>query len=303
MAMGYRHLMGLGVPKSCQASVLYYNAPAERVIAGVRIPGLSPQVEKIRLSTEDAPGASVKRERDVVQYYQYSADMGNVDAQAAIGQILNFGSKGVRQDHKAALRYLTAAASAGDTDAAAHLGHMHANGLGVAPNNETALGLFRKAAKKGSAHAQYGLAYMYLAGHGVERDYPKAVSHLTQAADSGSAEAQYHLGALHLRGVAVKRDVAKAFYHLNLAAHQGHVMATYNLAVMQLAGLGLPANCRNAAVLLKGVAERGPWNRRMEAVRRTMRASFFFFLRGAVLFVPARPPSPCVVVVLYLCFR
>jgi SEL1 protein len=40
---------------------------------------------------------------------------------------------------------------------------------------------------------------------------------------------------------------------------QGHVMAKYNLAMMQLAGLGLPVSCKNAASLLKGVAERGPW--------------------------------------------
>ena len=32
MAMGYRHLMGHAVPKSCQAAVLYYHPPAERVV-------------------------------------------------------------------------------------------------------------------------------------------------------------------------------------------------------------------------------------------------------------------------------
>jgi hypothetical protein len=30
-------------------------------------------------------GVSARRERDVVQYYQYSADMGNADAATAIG--------------------------------------------------------------------------------------------------------------------------------------------------------------------------------------------------------------------------
>jgi hypothetical protein len=51
----------------------------------------------------------------------------------------------------------------GDGDAMSHLGHMHANGLGVKANNETALSLFKRAAEKGHAHAQYGL------GRGVQR--------------------------------------------------------------------------------------------------------------------------------------
>jgi SEL1 protein len=29
MALGYRHAYGLGVPKSCQAAVLYYAVPAQ----------------------------------------------------------------------------------------------------------------------------------------------------------------------------------------------------------------------------------------------------------------------------------
>lgn len=264
MAMAYRHLHGIGVPKSCQAAVLYYNMPAEKVVNLVQVPGLSPNVEKVRLTADEENGASARRERDVVQYYQYSADMGNTDAATAIGQLLNYGARGLRQDHRRAYRYFTQAAAAGDADAMSHLGHMHANGLGVKANNETALSLFNKAAEKGHAHAQYGLGYMYLAGYGVTQNYKKALHYFNLAAEHGSAEAQFHLGALHIRGIALKRDYTKAFYNFNLAAHQGHVMATYNLAMMQLAGLGLPVSCKNAATLLKGVAERGPWNRRVE---------------------------------------
>ena len=35
----------------------------------------------------------------VVQYYQYSADKGNVDAQTAVAQVLNYGTYGVERDH------------------------------------------------------------------------------------------------------------------------------------------------------------------------------------------------------------
>jgi hypothetical protein len=47
------------------------------------------------------------------------------------GQLLNYGARGMAQDHRAAYRYFTQAAAAGDADAMSHLGHMHANGLGV----------------------------------------------------------------------------------------------------------------------------------------------------------------------------
>ena len=76
---------------------------------------------------------------------------------------------------------------------------------------------------------------------------------------------------MHAKGAAC-RDYTKAFYNFNLAAHQGHAVALYNLAMMQLAGAGLPASCKNAVVLLKGLAERGPWNRRLESAHGAYRA-------------------------------
>ena len=272
--MGYRHLHGLGVPKSCATAALYYEAPASRLIQIVRDPaaGPTPTVEKTRLTpdTEGGDGGTA-RERDVVQYYQYSADMGNADAATAIGRIFAAGAKGLRRDRRRAYRYFTQAAAAGDADAMSQLGHLFANGLGVRANNATAIGLFKAAAEKGNANAQFGLGYMHLAGFGVERNEKKALNYFTKAAEQGSAEAQFHVGAMHAKGVGVRRDYTKAFYSFNLAAHQGHAVALYNLAMMQLAGVGLPASCANAVVLLKGLAERGPWNRRLESAHGAYR--------------------------------
>lgn len=43
LAMGYRHMHGLGVPQSCEAAALYYNPVAEAVIEAHRDPrGLAP---------------------------------------------------------------------------------------------------------------------------------------------------------------------------------------------------------------------------------------------------------------------
>lgn len=44
MALGYRHMHGLGVPKSCPTAVLYYQAVAERVTDYARYPYSYPRV-------------------------------------------------------------------------------------------------------------------------------------------------------------------------------------------------------------------------------------------------------------------
>ena len=292
MALAHRHLTGAGAPASCRAAVLYYEPAASAAVEATRFPGASASedagalrpVEKIRLGNLDDPSdgqAARRRERDVVQYYRYSADMGNADAASAVGALLHTGAKGVARDHRAAYRYFAQAAAAGDADAMSHLGHMHANGVGVEANNETALALFRRAAEKGNAHAQYGLGYMHLSGFGMdggEGDPDKAHHYLSLAAEQGSAEAMFHLGALHLRGEVpgIAKDPAKAFYHFTGAAHAGHATAAYNLAMMQLGGSApgngaAQLNCRNAANLLKGIAERGRWNAPVERANEAFR--------------------------------
>jgi SEL1 protein len=51
MALGYRHLHGIGVPKSCQDSVSYYTRVADKAVAALQgREGASTFVEKRRLS-------------------------------------------------------------------------------------------------------------------------------------------------------------------------------------------------------------------------------------------------------------
>lgn len=78
-----------------------------------------------------AQGIKPDRQREVLQYYQYSADRGNVEAQTAVGTLLNIGTHGVVRDHTTAAHYLQRAADAGNAEAMAHLGHMYGSGMGV----------------------------------------------------------------------------------------------------------------------------------------------------------------------------
>ena len=44
MALGYRHMQGLGVPRSCPTAVLYYQPVAEQVVELARNPDSLPLV-------------------------------------------------------------------------------------------------------------------------------------------------------------------------------------------------------------------------------------------------------------------
>ena len=284
MALGYRHRHGVDVPESCETAVMYYHDAAKLVVdeAAKRTPGLLPfQIEKHRLSAEMAgSNVAARRERDLVQYYRYSADMGNVEAQVTMGRLYSLGARGLRKDIDAARKYLEDAANAGDANAMAHLGHMYANGFGVEINNATALHWFTEAANKGNALGRYGLGYMTLAGQGVVQNHELAVSYLNQAAEQGLADARFFLGVLSLRGISTTQDVTKAYHHFNIASIAGHEVATYNLAMMQLNGMGFPSSCPSASSSLKQLAERGPWVTPMEhAYAAYMRRDY----RGALL--------------------
>ena len=284
MALGYRHKHGNDAPESCESAALYYHEAAKLVVddAATRTPGVLPfQIEKHRLSAEmSGSNLAAKRERDLVQYYRYSADMGNVDAQVTMGRLYSLGARGLRKDVDAARKYLTDAANAGDATAMANLGNMYANGFGVETNNATAFEWFEKSAKQGNAMGRYGLGYMILAGQGVPRNEQLAVKYLNQAAEQGLADARFFLGVLYLRGVGVKQDYTKAYHHFNVASHVGHEVATYNLAMMQLNGMGFPSSCASATSLLKQLAERGRVATPMEhAYAAYMRRDY----RGALL--------------------
>ena len=284
MALGYRHKHGFDVPESCETAVMYYHEAAKLVVdeAAKRTPGMLPfQIEKHRLSAEMAgSNIAARRERDLVQYYRYSADMGNVDAQVTMGRLYSLGARGLPKDIDVARKYLEDAANAGDANAMAHLGHMYANGFGVRADNATALRWFSDSASKGNAMGRYGLGYMTLAGHGIEQNHATAVAYLNQAAEQGLADARFFLGVLSLRGIGTKQDLTKAYNHFNIASLAGHEVATYNLAMMQLNGMGFPSSCASASTLLKQLAERGTWVTPMEhAYAAYMRRDY----RGALL--------------------
>ncbi|CAL8462358.1 g1891 [Coccomyxa elongata] len=256
VALGYRHMHGLGVPKSCQTAVLYYQPVAEHVVELAHQPGSLPYVERMRLSAGASWRGHPTREQQVL-HYQWFADLGSAEAQRALGQML---TQGLQRDPEQAFRYFRQAAEAGDADAMAHLGHMYANGVGVAASNESAHEWFHQAARRNHPSGQYGLGYLYLSGYGVPKDAKKAFKYFSAASEQGHVESWFHLGVMHLNGWGVKADAGQALKYFTLASKLGHVLAQYNLAMLHLQGAAADkGGCAAALELLKKVAERGPW--------------------------------------------
>ncbi len=78
----------------------------------------------------------------------------------------------------------------------AHLGHMYANGQGVAQSNETALQWFTRSSDAGHPSGMYGLGYMYVSGQGVLQDHRRAFELFEDAAKQVSLPSLTTWGAI-----------------------------------------------------------------------------------------------------------
>lgn len=263
LALGWRHSLGIGVPKSCQAAVLYYDTPAYILVDKTREPGstlrhASGAPNKDRISSSDALKSvrwqkhaedtfvgkfksaynrvvargsnsepNGRYETDMVQYYEYRASSGHAAAQTAMGEVHLSGSNGVPQDFQKAAEYFELARLSRDREAIAQLGHMHANGVGVDQSNTTAMAYFQEAADLGSAHGMYGLGYMYLSG--FTEDYGGSA-----VEGRGGEGSEGSLG--HGSSSPSNINIDKAILYLSKASDRGHVEAIFLLGVMYLNG-------------------------------------------------------------------
>uniref|UniRef100_A0A673KC73 SEL1L adaptor subunit of ERAD E3 ubiquitin ligase n=1 Tax=Sinocyclocheilus rhinocerous TaxID=307959 RepID=A0A673KC73_9TELE len=267
MILGYRYWGGVGVPQSCESALTHYRLVANYVASDVSLTGGS-AVQRTRLLDEvENPGSSSGMlEEDLIQYYQFLAEKGDVQAQVGLGQLHLHGGRGVEQNHQRAYEYFNQAANAGNTHAMAFLGKMYSEGSEyVSQNNDTALHYFKKAADLGNPVGQSGLGMAYLYGRGVPVNYDLALKYFQKAAEQGWVDGQLQLGTMYYNGIGVKRDYKQALKFFNLASQAGHILAFYNLAQMHATGTGVMRSCHTAVELFKNVCERGRWSERFMA--------------------------------------
>lgn len=261
--MGYRYWSGVSVMQSCETALAYYRAAAKKVEEQVSFSGGS-VIQRIRLIDEvENPGSFTGvLDDDLIQYYQFLADKGDVQAQVGLGQLHYQGGRGVEQDHARAMNYFLQAAEAGNANAMAFLGKMYLEGGPIVrQDNATAMKYFQQAADKNNPVGQSGLGLMYLYGRGVERDYAKALKYFKEAANQGWVDGQLQIGLMYFKGLGVPKDPRTAIKYFTLASQSGHVLGYYHLALMNALGVGTIRSCSTAVELFKNVAERGKWGR------------------------------------------
>uniref|UniRef100_A0A452GYK7 Fibronectin type-II domain-containing protein n=1 Tax=Gopherus agassizii TaxID=38772 RepID=A0A452GYK7_9SAUR len=265
VAAGYRYWGGIGVLQSCESALTHYRLVANHVASDISLTG-GTVVQRIRLADEvENPGmASGMLEEDLIQYYQFLAEKGDVQAQVGLGQLHLHGGRGVEQNHQRAFEYFNQAANAGNSHAMAFLGKLYSEGSDIIPqSNETALQYFKKAADMGNPVGQSGLGMAYLYGRGVPVNYELALKYFQKAAEQGWVDGQLQLGSMYYNGIGVKRDYKQALKYFNLASQGGHILAFYNLAQMHATGTGVMRSCHTAVELFKNVCERGRWSERL----------------------------------------
>lgn len=118
-------------------------------------------------------------------YYEVTAEKGNLESQHQLGLQYLYGHKHIVQDYVQAVYWQ------------------------------------RKAAEQGHAEAQYTLGWMYLQGQGVEQDLNQTVYWFKKSVKQGNAKAQNALGQIYLRGVGVEQNNDLAMHLIKKAARQG----------------------------------------------------------------------------------
>lgn len=123
MALGYRYLLGIGVPPNCEFSLSYYRVVAKKVEENITFAG-SNSILRIRLLDElENPGSyGSVLDDDLIHYYQFLAEKGDIQAQVGLGQLHFQGGRGVNMNQYRAYQYFKMAAESGNTNAMAFLG-------------------------------------------------------------------------------------------------------------------------------------------------------------------------------------
>lgn len=161
-----------------------------------------------------------------LQAFIRRAEAGDVEAMRALGDIYIGGDNGIREDAKAAERWLLAATEKRDADAAIFLALLYDEGRGpVAKNTARQRQILRQAADDGAVIALVRLAESLQSGDPNDRRFGEAAVLLRQAVDKGSADAAYRLGLQYYLGLGVRADRLEADRLMRLAAASGHAGA------------------------------------------------------------------------------
>jgi serine/threonine protein kinase/TPR repeat protein len=177
-----------------------------------------------------------------------------VSAQMLLGEWLR------KSDSQTALKWFTAAAAQGQTEAMTQAGLMMANGLGnEAPDFSAAVAWFQQGAAGGDTDSMVSLADCLLHGKGIAKNESQALELLRAAAALNHPAAMNMLGDVLKKGIpgVLIPNAGEALRLFARAREMGFLDAQANLGVMYVNGLGVPTDRNRAFNLWRDGAERG----------------------------------------------
>lgn len=167
-------------------------------------------------------------------WIQAAADLGLLEAQAILGQMLLDGH-GMARDPEAALGWFKRAAQADHLMSINMVGRCYENGWGVARDETVAAYWFRLAADRGLDWGMYNYAHMLRDGRGgVAQDPAAALALYQRAAQSGHVKSIGVVGRFHEAGTVVPRDLEQAFDCYRRAAEGGDFRGMFHLGRLLL---------------------------------------------------------------------
>ena len=260
LALGYRYIYGLDVPKNCDLSFSYYKLATDRIKEILIQEDLMfyNEFHSLQTSYMRSKENSIFNNQDMLDYYMHIAEKNHNDGFLILAQIHYYGLWGVKRNLKLAFFYFSKAALENSPQAQSFLGKMFLKGLGTPKNFRLAYSNFRASSKHGYSGGYNGLGYLYLYGLGVEQNFDLALKYFRKAAGRGHPEANFNLGSMYLTGFGLKfRDYNKSRGYFFTAAKKGHLLSMYSLGLIYYYGIGVEKKCEIGTYYLKVVAEQG----------------------------------------------
>lgn len=202
-------------------------------------------------------------EAKAVQYFEKSAEYGNVHAKYQLARIylkrekekLEAGQPAEEEKVRQAITWLTEFADQGNDFAAYALGSLYLEGVLTERDISKAILYLTQAADQNHVYAQFRLGKLYLTEEC--QDITKAIHYLKLAANQCNSFAAYRLGRLYLLGEQVQKDVEQAVRYLLQSADAGNSYAQYAIGKLYLIGKEIPQDKEKAEIYLTMAAEQG----------------------------------------------
>ncbi len=213
------------------------------------------QVTGLPVETEPCDSDVAECARDL-DSCRSSAQQLDAEAAAQLGYLYMNGL-GVERDYTLARNWSLIAAAKGNPLGQDTMGRLYLGEGGEPQDYRQAQGLFAKAAAQDCALAENDLGDLYLNGYGVERNLKEAFKWYKKAADHDDAIGQSNLGLMYLHGWGVNKDLNAAKDWNLKSAKQGNAFAQDSLGYMYETGQGVVADPAQAFQCYKTAAEQG----------------------------------------------